>query len=259
MSKPHRRISASSCAAAVAVFLVIAFVIRIAVSKVDPAIEFGVSEILSHHNDILTRKAPEVAFHATWPPLVPSPQKNYPQAASLLSIVKSWNPDDSDPPKEFKEVLQHFNYSNQEERMMAMNYLEAELPFKLYNVPEFDATAALWTDSYLANNLQSYRVEKSKTNHFMFYNGGARRVKDYKPPTQVVKMTYLEWLKRAKQADEEKLPPDSEHYYLVTGVPPHDKVGFIGRDLSSFSSKEPNLFIRKPKMNKGIQCRFGMR
>ena len=259
MAKNRRWISPTMNVVAVAVLIIIAFVVISNTNKIHPEVGFDTSGYIFNNDIILNRKTPEVIFHPSWPPLIPSPQKEYPPVKSLLSVVQNWNPDDSDPPAQFQEVLQHFNYSNPGERVMAMNYLEAELPFKLYNVPEFDATAAKWTDSYLANNLGSYRVEKSKTNHFMFWNGGARHVKDFKPPTEVVKMTFLQWLKQAKQADEEKLPADTEHYYLVTGAPPHDTVGFIGKDLPLFSSKEANFFIRKPKLNKGIQCRFGMR
>ena len=59
----------------------------------------------------------------------------YPLYKSLLSIVEAWNPDDPDPPTQFEETLQHFNYSNLYERQLAEQYRNAELPFKIYNVP----------------------------------------------------------------------------------------------------------------------------
>lgn len=62
-------------------------------------------------------------------------RSNYPVYKSLLSIIEAWNPDDPDPPEQFEETLQHFNYSNQVERQLAEQYRNAELPFKLYNIP----------------------------------------------------------------------------------------------------------------------------
>jgi hypothetical protein len=46
----------------------------------------------------------------------------------------------------------------------------------VYDVPEFNAVAAKWTDEYLSQELSkptvSRRVERSNTNHFMYWNGG---------------------------------------------------------------------------------------
>ena len=207
-------------------------------------------EIKNDHGDVIIE----------WPKQMPNPGHDYPLYDNLLNIIKEWNPDMPDPPPVFKETLQHFNYSCPKEREMAMRYLEAELPFKVYGVPEFDSAALKWTDHYLANNLGNYKVEKSKDNHFMFWNAGTvKHVKDYTPPTKHVKMDFIEWLAIAKAADVEKLPASVEHFYLTTGVPPRDTSTMIGRDLTLFSTKKNNFFIRDVNLNKGIQCRFGMR
>ena len=74
---------------------------------------------------------------------------DYPKYDNLLNTVTNWNPDEPVVPNNFKETLMHFNYSNPIERQMALEYREAELPFKVYNIPEFKHTQDLWTDEYL--------------------------------------------------------------------------------------------------------------
>lgn len=194
-----------------------------------------------------------------WPDVQPAPSAAYPQYDSLLSIIQRWNPDDPDPPQKFTEMLQHFNYSDPAERAMAERYLEAEVPFKLYDIPEFDAVTYKWTDDYIAENIAKATVERSETNHFMFWGGRKGRVEDFTPPTKIVHMDFRTWRAMAKEADEKKLPASAPHHYFMSGAPKQDTFTFIGRDLTLFSTKESNFFIREVDLNKGIQCRFGMR
>jgi hypothetical protein len=194
----------------------------------------------------------------TWPELATSYTNSQQQYDSLLNVINRWNPDDVDPPPKFTETLQHFNYSCPEQRETARQFLEAEKPFKIYGVPEFDAVSEKWTDQYLRENLFG-TVEKGDNNHFMFYKGTGKNIPGWKIPNPKVKMTVPEWQDLAIAADKNKLSSEDVHYYLTTGVPKHDKRTFIGKDLSLFSTKEANLFVREPSKNKGIQCRFGMR
>ena len=191
----------------------------------------------------------------------------YPKYQTLLDVVSNWNPDDPEVPVPFKETLQHFDYSNPKERAMAAVYRDSEVPFKLYNVPEFDEVVSKWTNEYLSRELarMDTHVEKSVSNHFMFWNRGNRdRIKDYKPPTQFINgMSFDQWLELAQQADERKLGNNSIHYYFQTGSTVHDrktKHNMVARDLTLFTEyTNPNFFVTKPSANKGIQCRFGMR
>lgn len=185
---------------------------------------------------------------------------------SLLDIVKDWNPDDVDVPSTFKESLQHFDFGNPEEVKMAERYRNAEVPFKLFNVSEFNHVSALWTDAYLLENLPKIQhathVELSKNNHFMFWAyKGLRRFDNFVPPTTLISdISFEDWLKMAKRADLEKIANSSEHYYFMLGVEKLDNGRtFISRDLHLFSTKKANFFITAPAANKGIQCRFGMR
>ena len=68
----------------------------------------------------------------------------------------------------------HFNFSNPEELKIAEQFKKAEIPFKIYNAPNFDAAVELWTPTYLNSkfkNTHRTTVQKSKNNHFMFFRG----------------------------------------------------------------------------------------
>lgn len=183
---------------------------------------------------------------------------------SLMSVVLDWNPDVPEIPNGFKEVLQHFDYGNPSERRMAELYRNAEIPFKLFNISEFEKTSILWDDEYLLKNFipgkARFHVERSLSNHFMFWTG-RRSISNYVPPTEMLTtISYKEWLQKAKEADAQKLGNSSEHLYFIAGADPHDNGrSFISRDLPLFSTQENNFFITKVNRNKGIQCRFGMR
>eukprot|EP00596_Hydrurales_sp_CCMP1899_P004425 CAMPEP_0119049738 /NCGR_PEP_ID=MMETSP1177-20130426/66105_1 /TAXON_ID=2985 /ORGANISM="Ochromonas sp, Strain CCMP1899" /LENGTH=231 /DNA_ID=CAMNT_0007027311 /DNA_START=48 /DNA_END=740 /DNA_ORIENTATION=- len=146
-----------------------------------------------------------------YPPLLSNPTAGeYPIYCSLLDIISNWNPDNPDPPIEFKETLQHFNYSDPTELIMATKFRDAELPFKVYNVPELNSVSEKWSDEYLEkqfNGRQSRHVEMSKNNHFMYWNAMLRgRMKGYEPPTEFVDhMRFDAWLRIAKYADKMKL------------------------------------------------------
>ena len=147
-------------------------------------------------------------------------EKNYPIYTSLLDVIEGWNPDNPDPPKHFHEKLAHFDYQNPKEMELALLLRQAEVPFKVYNVPEFDQVSDKWTTSYISEKFDSNRmqstVEMSNDNHFMFWSHRSRNsVRDWKPPTQLVNMKYRDWLKRAIKADQTKLAANEPHYYYT--------------------------------------------
>jgi hypothetical protein len=89
-----------------------------------------------------------------YPPRKTYPDDSYPQYRSLLEVVEQWPPDDPNVPEHFHETLQMFNYSNLEERQMALSFRKAELPFKLYDIPEIEKVVNLWTDDYLKRQMK---------------------------------------------------------------------------------------------------------
>lgn len=205
-------------------------------------------------------------------------EHHYPKYNPLLSRIEEWNPDNPDVPADFTETLMHFNFSNPQERNMAMAYRNAEVPFKVYDVPFVSAVMEKWTDDYLSRALReggkaSRHVEKSESNHFMYWAlkpWKKQRNQSYKSPTEIVtaEMDFDQWLPYAQKADHDKTRPvankeDKQHdpyYYLMTNALKGDHAAtFVARDIPVFSEGRKNFFIPKPDLNKGIQCRFGMR
>jgi hypothetical protein len=195
----------------------------------------------------------------SYPPVRKLEKSQYPRFERFEHVIERWNPDDSELPASFTERLQHFDYSNPKERAMAEEYRNAELPFKVYNVPEVDAVTAKWTDDYLEGNMDSFRfhVERSESNHFMFFRPNGK----VEAPSKTVRMGYRKFSSLARDADVSKLPAEAPHHYISTGTGAGNKHQncFFTRDMPFFSTRTPNFFITSPEQNKGIQCRFGMR
>jgi hypothetical protein len=216
------------------------------------------------HNAIIEKTHRDYA--TILPEIIPNPPAARDLAfRTLYDVVTKWSPDNPEVPPDFRETLQHFNYGDPFERSVAEKYRNAELPFKVYNISEFVDVSRLWTDAYLSHELgrtgKRHHVEKSKDNHFMFWTPkGSSRMKTFVPPTELVSMTYDEWLVLAYKAEEERLGNASAHYYFMTNADRGDRGrSFVAADLPMFSSGLKNFFIFKPEANKGIQCRFGMR
>mmetsp|Transcript_34302 Transcript_34302/g.110156 ORF Transcript_34302/g.110156 Transcript_34302/m.110156 type:complete len:505 (-) Transcript_34302:186-1700(-) len=221
---------------------------------------------------------------------------SYPPTEPLVEILKRWNPDNVTVPTPFKETLQVFNYSDPSERELAAAYRDAELPFKLYDIPTIEAVRVKWTDAYLVDAIDAkrnvqYKVERSENNHFMYWqhkSGASSHYRDWRPPTTVVSgVSYAKWLDWARAADAEGAPADDVHHYLMMGTQPLTSIRrkslfrgggsgkkkdtppaaknnagfrhFVNNDLDIFTPESENFFVTNVKANKGIQCRFGMR
>jgi len=216
----------------------------------------------------------EVQF--VYPDMLPEVDlKTYPPTNALLDIIQRWNPDDTDNiPNPFQETLQVFNYSNPEERLMAEAYRNAEVPFKVFGIPEMEMVVDKWTDTYLSRKMEgpniNYKVEQSADNHFMYWvnRGYKGKLGEFEPPTKHVKtVDYKGFAKMAHDADAVGINHTESHYYLMTGVDAgrlvankKAKLGqFLSNDLALFSTTVDNFFVSKVSANKGIQCRFGMK
>jgi hypothetical protein len=184
-----------------------------------------------------------------------------------LNLLTAWNPDNPDPPSVFKESLQHFNYSNPAEQAMALTFRLAEMPFKIYGVPNVDEVVNKWSNEYLKEMMaddEKTNTLTSKNNHFQYWKKAKenKHMKETKSvrPTGSVKMPFAEWLELVQAADRDKLRADEPHLYFRKNNEKNAKLGtFVGRDLNIFSTTTNNFFISDVRQNKGIQCRFGMR
>ena len=113
------------------------------------------------------------AASVDYPPRKTYPDDAYPQYRSLAEVIEQWPPDDANVPEHFHETIQIFNYSNLDERQMALSYREAELPFKLYDIPDIEEVVALWTDEYLTKQMaydKTINVEVSINSYTSIYN-----------------------------------------------------------------------------------------
>mmetsp|Transcript_50124 Transcript_50124/g.74837 ORF Transcript_50124/g.74837 Transcript_50124/m.74837 type:complete len:661 (-) Transcript_50124:100-2082(-) len=235
----------------------------------------------------------------TYPDVMEAPPAGggYPKLQSLGDIMRRFPQDDVDnPPQPFVEQLLHFNYSDPKEREMAVRFRDANLPFKVYDVPELPSEK--WTDEYVSANFDAKKKRKqqranggggllkgivdsfsggdrtasgttqeSPNNYFAFFNAGAWYLHSMgPPPTRNNNWSYEQWSEHAKYADATQLSPDQPHFYWQAGVPPQERHQtkaswtFISKDLPSFSTPdEPTFFQWDPDAQKGIQCRFGER
>lgn len=214
------------------------------------------------------------------------PPEGYPYAWNLLEILKAWPPDDPNPRPEIFQGLCVFDFMKDQAK--AYKYREAELPFVVRNDPEVLRTVKRWNDpAYMRRMLGNvrHRAEFSESNHFMYWNpptrgrGGARKhkdsfkrpgqneLKDWKQPTEMIRMTYEEWLDKANITDYSQLGPDMPHWYFrligcgetgPEGQCDNGSSEYLFDELTFFQPKE-TLYMVDPDEQKGIHCRFGMR
>lgn len=181
----------------------------------------------------------------------------YPPEVPIIDMVRNWNPDDISIPARHYNTLCRIDYQKEYEK--ALRYRDAEMPFIVYNVPQFEKAVEKWnTPGYLERKLGDgkYHVTISKDNHFMYYHLGKKKkraIPGYVPPTQDERWTYGEWLKEARKA--RNISTDEKHYYFRVSDGDNPTVR---EDLSIFDL-EPSLFMKEPEESRGVHCRFGMR
>jgi hypothetical protein len=215
----------------------------------------------------------------------PSP-KEYPPLQPLAKLIENW-PQDEDFTGTIHEGLMHFNFSDPEEMAMATRFRDAEVPFKVYAVPELTEATKKWTDEYVSDNFFSRTLKKfqqnmnpfgagapqasgtaqeSPNNYFAFFTSPKWNTDDMGvPPVRNNDFDFARWAKHAKYADSARLPFDKPHFYWQSGVDREERYKskeewtFISKDLPSLSSPTQTFFVFHPDEQKGIQCRFGER
>jgi hypothetical protein len=225
---------------------------------------------------------PREKYHYPELQMEPPESGGYPQLRSLEELMHNWNQDE-DHEGIIPESLIHFNYSNPEELQAAKLFRDAELPFKLYDIPEITNAGNKWTDDYLSENfasgdnrphflskagkaLASGMCQESVNNYFAFFVPKMWNIDSMGlAPTRTNDWNFQVWADHARYADATVLSPDRPHFYWQAGVGPNERFNepkhwtFITKDLPSFSATEENFFLFRPKEQKGIQCRFGER
>ncbi|KAG7354237.1 cupin-like domain containing protein [Nitzschia inconspicua] len=226
------------------------------------------------------------------------PPKNYPYDWNLLQVLKHWEPDDPTIPSDMRlfQGLCVFDYQKDYDK--AVNYRRQELPFVVVNDPQVQQTVKRWNaPGYMEQLLGNvrHRAEYSESNHFLYWNKPAgqlrhprqhnvrkiqqrpdlnpliapeaQNLKNWKEPTQMLRMTYLDWLARANLTETGAVvgPNDPHWYFRLIGCGETGPEGecdqgsseYLFDELPFFQPRE-TLYVVDPMEQKGIHCRFGM-
>ncbi len=196
-------------------------------------------------------------YHSASCPPIPTP--DYPLAYNMLDVLNNWNADSNQIPPFHYDSLCHFDYQNRSELEAAFAYRAKEVPFVVYNIPEVDNVVRKWNDiRYLTKLLGSkaYRTETSKDNHFMYWSGGKKaKAMNWKPPTEIITTKFKDWLQVAVTGQNQTLENRKHQYFRVSSDANND---WLYEELPFFKPKT-SLFIKEPREQRGIHCRFGMR
>ena len=205
--------------------------------------------------DPFSTKVESAPFERIECPDIPPP--GYPKHYPIKDVLDNWNADDTIIPPMHYDSLCHIDYQKDLEK--AFRYRDADLPFVVYNVPHIDSVVEKWSDvDYMNDKLKghSFRTATSDTNHFMYYNGMRGGGKDWKPPTGSVQMTYGQWLQNAVQ-NHNLTTEERRHLYFRVSSGTRDTNWLF--DELTFFKPEKSLFIKDPRGQRGIHCRYGMR
>ncbi len=194
-----------------------------------------------------------------------SPPKDYPHAYPVLDVTKNWPPDDFEMrPDAIYNTICVFDYTDPMQLRRAFAYEAAEVPFIIRHQPDVDDTVMRWADTdYLSEILSSageFKTEYSENNHFMYWRN--TKDKSFTPPTEMIKMTFDQWLNKA-ETFKRATPADPHWYFRVSacskgssGCPPPNFSRMFD-ELPFFQPKD-SLFMVDPSKQRGIHCRFGM-
>ena len=191
---------------------------------------------------------------------------DYPPMKTLGQLMKDW-PQDQDFPgaheRPIPEGLYHFNYSDPDELEMAREFRDAELPFKLFDVPEVTEANEKWTDDYVSYNFDGFNnmlrgqrkhghgtgglmdtilgsskneftsppprasglCQESPNNFFAFFQPKLWDVNTMGlPPVRNNDWTFAHWAEHAHYADAVALNASKPHFYWQSGVPREERL-----------------------------------
>lgn len=151
-----------------------------------------------------------------------------PEYFRLGDLLSAWNPDDTAPARWVESAahpskgkgLARFDYSNKQQRELALQYRKAEIPFLVYNVPELQhAISDVFTLPKLQQNIgnEAVSVEKISSNNYMFYHDRSiqqvhKQYPEWTPPQEDMLMTFEEFLGEVRRAESS---PD----YINSSIP----------------------------------------
>lgn len=163
------------------------------------------------------------------------------------------------------ETLMHFNYSDPEELEMARKFRDADLPFKLTDVPEITTANHKWTDEYILKHGYGDRAKGWRGFVTESYNQYLPKYTETKwnletlglPPGRWNDWTYPKWSQHADYADAVGLSYDQPHFQMQDFHIPENS--FMKQDLPSFSSRTETFMYFNTSIYEGLKCRFSER
>ena len=160
----------------------------------------------------------------------------------------------------------------EELNVLKKQYLEA----KDYAESHEDDDEAQTESSRLQKLLMDAKRQHKKAGGVKGGDGGGPGggMENWKPPTEMLRMTYLEWLEHANVTDD-KLGPDNPHWYFrligcgnmggektADGSCDKGSSEWLFDELPFFQPREGSdrpFYLIEPEEQMGIHCRFGMR
>ena len=141
---------------------------------------------------------------------IPPVRAAYPTTRTLEDIVASWPINDTSIRAPVGGLCR-FDWADPQERLKALAYRRAEVPFQVFNVPSLTDAVKRWSsDDYVANMWHGAATAEVSTfprgdfahgpNHFMFHAGSSARA-----PTTSRSTTLRQWLARDAGAAPEYL------------------------------------------------------
>ncbi|KAG7348602.1 hypothetical protein IV203_017307 [Nitzschia inconspicua] len=220
------------------------------------------------------------------------PPEGYPFQWNLWNeVLAQWPADDTEPPASgtIYQGLCIFDFERDHDK--ALRYRDDELPFIVRGDPAVAETVERWNTPYYLQALLGdvpQGVEYSDNSDFLYWtNANSRPDADWKPPTQHLEMTYLEWMEKANVTDERLVQPGMPHYYFkVVGCASggqrngvdHDggsttqqpcsilsageHVPYLMDEMPFYTQTHSSLYIKDTVQGtetKAINCRFGMK
>jgi hypothetical protein len=183
------------------------------------------------------------------------PHSDYPAEWGIVQVLENWNPDNATVSQQIYQGLCIFDYERDYEK--ALRYRQLELPFILTNTPQILETAERWNRNdyleQLLGNEKDNKVEHSRNHHFMYWKIRKNQATPtaWNPPTDLLKMSYSEWLSKARQHSQK------DWYYFRFNAAYNSLHEFMYDELPFFNPVK-NFFIVDPQQQRGINCRFGM-
>jgi Cupin-like domain len=228
-----------------------------------------------------------------------TPPLDYPNEFSTVQLLKHWPPSQSMPRDESTAHLSLCVFDFRRDYIKALKYRQNEVPFVVRNDPRVAETAERWNDEQYRSQLVGsdqvwHRAERSETLEFLYWRPDAHvkidqdpthpsfnaTPKNWKEPTELVRMTYLEWYRAAltkkRQMDtyarggvthEFNSTTGPFYYFRLIGCGETGPMGdcdkidtseYLFDELPFFQPHPQQIYLTEPREQRGIHCRFGM-